>query len=427
MFEIVEIVAREILDSRGNPTVEADVILSSGIVGRAAVPSGASTGEHEAIELRDGDKKRYSGKGVLQAVSNIVDELAPQIVGLDCREQEYLDGRMLEIDGTDNKARLGANALLAVSLANAKAAADACELPLYRYLGGPRANVMPVPMMNIVNGGSHADNNVDVQEFMVMPIGAPSLSEAVRWGSEIFHALKATLKADGHMTSVGDEGGFAPNLKSNRAALEYISKAVESTGFKLGEDVVFALDVAASEFYNKETSLYEMAGEGKEFSSSELIKVYQDWMSAFPILSIEDGLDENDWEGWEELTSSLGSHIQIVGDDLFVTNTQKLERGIETGVANSILIKLNQIGTLTETFETIERAHRAGYTTVISHRSGETADTTIADLAVAVNAGQIKTGSLSRSDRVAKYNQLMRIEEELGEVAYYPGTKVFGW
>ncbi len=425
MFEIVEVMAREILDSRGNPTVEADVILSSGIVGRAAVPSGASTGEHEAIELRDGDKSRYGGKGVLQAVSNIIDEIGPQVVGLDCREQEYLDGRMLEIDGTENKARLGANALLAISLANAKAAADACDLPLYRYLGGPRANVLPVPMMNIINGGSHADNSVDVQEFMVMPVGATSLTEAVRWGSEIFHALKATLKSDGHITSVGDEGGFAPNLKSNRAALDYISKSVELAGFKLGDDIVFALDVAASEFFDKESGLYNMSGEGKKFSSPELIGVYKDWVNAFPILSIEDGLDENDWEGWAELTTHLGEKVQLVGDDLFVTNTEKLVRGIESGVANSILIKLNQIGTLTETFETIETAHRAGFTTVISHRSGETSDTTIADLAVAVNSGQIKTGSLTRSDRVAKYNQLLRIEEELGEVAYYPGSELF--
>ncbi len=426
MFEIVEIMAREILDSRGNPTVEADVILSSGIVGRAAVPSGASTGEHEAIELRDGDKSRYGGKGVLQAVSNIVDEIAPQVIGLDCREQEYLDGRMLEIDGTENKSRMGANALLAISLANAKAAADACDLPLYRYLGGPRANVLPVPMMNIINGGSHADNNVDVQEFMVMPVGATSLMEAVRWGAEIFHALKTTLKADGHITSVGDEGGFAPNLKSNRAALEYISKAVELAGFNLGDDIVYALDVAASEFFDKESGLYKMTGEGKEVTATELTEIYTDWVSAFPIMSIEDGLDENDWEGWADLTTKLGEKIQLVGDDLFVTNTDKLVRGIESGVANSILIKLNQIGTLTETFETIETAHRAGFTTVISHRSGETSDTTIADLAVAVNSGQIKTGSLSRSDRVAKYNQLMRIEEELGEVAYYPGNELFG-
>lgn len=426
MFEIVEIMARETLDSRGNPTVEADVVLASGIVGRAAVPSGASTGEHEAIELRDGDKKRYGGKGVLQAVSNIVDEIAPAIIGLDSREQEYIDGRMLDLDGTDNKANLGANAILAVSLATAKAAADACDLPLYRYLGGPRANVMPVPMMNIINGGSHADNNVDIQEFMVMPVGADSIREAVRWGSEIFHALKTTLKADGHITSVGDEGGFAPNLKSNRAALEYISKAVENAGFSLGKDIVFALDAAASEFYDKKKKIYNMIGEGKTLSAAELIEVYQSWVDDFPILSIEDGLDENDWDGWSAMTKSMGEQIQIVGDDLFVTNSEKLVRGIESDVANSILIKVNQIGTLTETFETIETAHRSGYTTVISHRSGETSDTFIADLAVAVNSGQIKTGSLSRSDRVSKYNQLIRIEEELGEIAYFPGNELFG-
>lgn len=422
MFEIIDIVAREILDSRGNPTVECDVVLDSGFVGRAAVPSGASTGEHEAVELRDGDKTRFLGKGVTKAVSNVMNEIAPAIIGYDSREQELIDARMLDMDGTPNKGNLGANALLAVSLGVAKAAAAASELPLYRYIGGPRAHTLPVPMMNIINGGSHADNSVDVQEFMVMPVGASSATEAIRWGAEIFHALKSVLKEDGHITSVGDEGGFAPNLGSNQEALDYIMKSVEKAGYRPGEEILFALDVAASEFYKD--GKYVLEGEGKTLSSDELISVYEQWVEAYPIISIEDGLDENDWTGWENQTKRL-NNIQLVGDDLFVTNVERLQKGISTNVANSILVKVNQIGTLSETLETIELAHRNGYTTVISHRSGETSDTTIADLAVAVGSGQIKTGSLSRSDRVAKYNQLIRIEEELGEVARYPGRAAF--
>ncbi|RVU48914.1 phosphopyruvate hydratase [Lujinxingia sediminis] len=426
MTDIVDIVAREILDSRGNPTVECDVYLESGAMGRAAVPSGASTGEHEAIELRDGDQDRYLGKGVQQAVENIHDEIAPELIGEDSANQRRIDDILLGLDGTENKSRLGANALLAVSLASAYAASDALGLPLYRYIGGLKATVMPVPMMNIINGGSHADNSVDIQEFMVMPVGAGSLTEAVRCGAEIFHALKSVLKGQGYSTSVGDEGGFAPNLKSNREALDRIMEAIEKAGYKAGEDVVLALDCAASEFFDKSSKTYKLAGEGRELDVAKMIDFYEELVSAYPIVSIEDGLDENDWAGWKALTDRLGKKVQLVGDDLFVTNTQTLARGIEQGVGNSILIKVNQIGTLSETLDAVELAHRNGYTAVISHRSGETEDTTIAHLAVATASGQIKTGSLSRSDRVAKYNELIRIEEQLGATASYPGASIFG-
>ena len=426
MTDIVDIVAREILDSRGNPTVECDVYLESGAMGRAAVPSGASTGEHEAIELRDGDDARYLGKGVQQAVENIHEEIAPELIGEDSANQRRIDDILLGLDGTENKSRLGANALLAVSLASAYAASEALGLPLYRYIGGLKATVMPVPMMNIINGGSHADNSVDIQEFMVMPVGAGSLTEAVRCGAEIFHALKSVLKGQGYSTSVGDEGGFAPNLKSNREALDRIMEAIEKAGYKAGEDVVLALDCAASEFFDKNSKTYKLAGEGRELDGAKMIDFYEELVSAYPIASIEDGLDENDWEGWKALTDRLGKKVQLVGDDLFVTNTQTLARGIEQGVGNSILIKVNQIGTLSETLDAVELAHRNGYTSVISHRSGETEDTTIAHLAVATASGQIKTGSLSRSDRVAKYNELIRIEEQLGATASYPGTSIFG-
>ncbi|RDV39039.1 phosphopyruvate hydratase [Bradymonadaceae bacterium TMQ3] len=426
MTDIVDIVAREILDSRGNPTVECDVYLESGAMGRAAVPSGASTGEHEAIELRDGDQDRYLGKGVQQAVENIHDEIAPELIGEDSANQRRIDDILLGLDGTENKSRLGANALLAVSLASAYAASDALGLPLYRYIGGLKATVMPVPMMNIINGGSHADNSVDIQEFMVMPVGAGSLTEAVRCGAEIFHALKSVLKGQGYSTSVGDEGGFAPNLKSNREALDRIMEAIEKAGYKAGEDVVLALDCAASEFFDKSSKTYKLAGEGRELDVAKMIDFYEELVSAYPIVSIEDGLDENDWAGWKALTDRLGTKVQLVGDDLFVTNTQTLARGIEQGVGNSILIKVNQIGTLSETLDAVELAHRNGYTAVISHRSGETEDTTIAHLAVATASGQIKTGSLSRSDRVAKYNELIRIEEQLGATASYPGASIFG-
>lgn len=421
MLDIVDIKAREILDSRGNPTVECDVYLSSGFIGRAAVPSGASTGEHEAVELRDGDEGRYGGKGVRKAVNNIHESILPRLVGADASEQESIDAILLEVDGTPNKAKMGANALLAVSLACAKASAQTLGVPLYRYIGGVRPGLLPVPMMNIINGGSHADNSVDFQEFMVMPVGAPSLSEAVRCGAEIFHALKRVLKKDGHITSVGDEGGFAPNLESNRQALEYIVRAVEEAGYDAGEEIVFALDVAASEFYDRESGVYDLSGEQRKLSAQDLVGYYDDLASDFPIASIEDGLDENDWAGWADLTRQLGKGLQLVGDDIFVTNVEKIQRAIDEGVGNSVLIKVNQIGTLTETLSAIELAHRNGYTTVISHRSGETSDTVIAQLAVAVSSGQIKTGSLSRSDRVAKYNELIRIEEELSDFAAYAG------
>ena len=424
MTEIININAREILDSRGNPTVEAEVTLLSGITARASVPSGASTGEHEMLELRDGDKKRYLGKGVQKAVGNILDKIAPEIVGMDCQMQREIDQQMIALDGTENKSSLGANAILGVSLACAKAAAQALEVPLYRYIGGVNAHDIPVPMANILNGGQHADNNVDIQEFMIMPVGADCFREGLRMAAEVFHHLKAVLKAKGYNTAVGDEGGFAPNLKSNEEALVLIVQAIEKAGYTPGKDCCIALDPAASSFYEK--GKYRLAAEKKPLrSSEEMVKFYADLVKKYPIISIEDGLAEDDWKGWKLLTETLGSKIQIVGDDLFVTNPKRLERGIETGVANSILIKLNQIGSLTETLDTIQMAKEAGYTSVISHRSGETEDTTMADIAVATNCGQIKSGSLSRTDRLAKYNQLLRIEEELGESAVYRGKSAF--
>ncbi len=421
MPNISSIYAREVLDSRGNPTIEVEVFTESGAFGRAIVPSGASTGEHEAIELRDGDKSRYLGKGVLQAVKNVNEVIAPNLIGYDVTFQTAIDKIMLELDGTKNKSKLGANAILGVSMAVARAAADFVGLPLYLYLGGFNAKIIPTPMMNIINGGSHADNNVDFQEFMIMPIGAKTFKEALRMGAEVFHNLKKVLNAKGFNTSVGDEGGFAPDLQSNEEGIKVIIEAIEKAGFVPGKDVALAMDVAASEFFNKETKLYELKGEGKTLSSEQMVKFYEGLVEKYPIVSIEDGLDENDWDGWKILTDALGKKIQLVGDDLFVTNTEKLARGIKNGIANSILIKVNQIGTLTETFNAIEMAKRAGYTSVISHRSGETEDTIIADIAVATNVGQIKTGSLSRTDRIAKYNQLLRIEEELDEVAEYKG------
>jgi len=419
MSLIQEIHAREILDSRGNPTVEVDCFLEGGAVGRAAVPSGASTGEHEALELRDGDADRYLGKGVLKAVMNVNEIIAPEIIGEDAVKQALLDELLLELDGTDSKERLGANAMLAVSLAVSKAAADFADLPLYQYLGGVAARSLPVPMMNILNGGEHADNNMDIQEFMVMPVGAEDFPEALRMGAEIFHGLKGVLSARGLVTSVGDEGGFAPNLGSNEEALQVILEAVEKAGYSPGEDVVLALDAAASEFCKE--GRYHLAGEGRQLGAEEMVAWYADLAARYPIASIEDGLAEDDWEGWRHLNAELGDRIQLVGDDIFVTSTERLEQGIEEGVANSILIKLNQIGTLTETLDCIEMAKRAGFTNVISHRSGETEDVTIAHLAVATNAGQIKTGSLCRSDRVAKYNELLRISEELDEIGLYGG------
>jgi enolase len=424
MTDIVDIYAREILDSRGNPTVEVEVITSEGVVGTAAVPSGASTGEREAIELRDGDKKRYMGKGVLKAVQNVNEIIAPELEGIDVTEQKLIDEIMIDLDGTKNKEKLGANAILAVSLACARAAAISLGLPLYKYIGGAFAHTLPVPMMNILNGGKHADNNVDIQEFMIMPAGADTFREALRMGVEVFHTLKKVLHDKGYSTSVGDEGGFAPNLKSNEEAIEVILKSIEKAGYKPGKDIYLALDAASSEFYSK--GKYNMAAEAKpEKSSDEMVEYYSYLLAKYPIISIEDGLAENDWDGWKKLTDQLGKKVQLVGDDIFVTNTEILAEGIKKGVANSILIKLNQIGTLTETLAAIEMAKRAGYTCVISHRSGETEDTTIADLAVATNAGQIKTGSLCRTDRVCKYNQLLRIEDELLDQAYYPGIKAF--
>ncbi|XMB71999.1 phosphopyruvate hydratase [Mycoplasmatota bacterium WC30] len=425
MPNISNIYAREVLDSRGNPTIEVEVYTESGAFGSAIVPSGASTGEHEAIELRDGDKSRYLGKGVLQAVKNVNEIIAPNLVGYDVTFQTTVDKVMIDLDGTPNKSKLGANAILGVSLAVAKAAADFVGLPMYLYLGGFNAKQLPTPMMNIINGGSHADNNVDFQEFMIMPVGAPTFREALRMGAEVFHNLKKVLIGYGFNTAVGDEGGFAPDLESNEAGVKVIIEAIEKAGYVPGKDIYIAMDVAASEFYNKETKLYELKGEGKELTSKEMVEFYANLVDKYPIISVEDGLDENDWDGWKALTVALGKKIQLVGDDLFVTNTEKLSRGIEMGVANSILIKVNQIGTLTETFNAIEMAKRAGYTAVVSHRSGETEDTTIADIAVATNAGQIKTGSLSRTDRIAKYNQLLRIEEELDEVAEYKGLGSF--
>jgi len=422
MVEIETVFAREILDSRGNPTLEVDITLSDGGFGRAAVPSGASTGAHEAVELRDGDKDRYLGKGVRKAVNNVNDEIADTIEGLDAENQRGIDEILKQLDGTENKARLGANATLGVSLALAKAVADSQQVPLYRYVGGANAHVLPVPMMNIINGGEHADNPIDVQEFMVMPVGAESFSEALRCGAEIFHALKAKLKADGHNTNVGDEGGFAPNLSSTRDALDYILKAIEAAGYKAGEDVFLALDVASTEFFKE--GRYELKGENKSLTSIEFVDYLAKLTDDYPIISIEDGMAEDDWTGWVKLQNRIGDRVQLVGDDLFVTNPVRLKSGIEMGAANSILVKVNQIGTLSETLDAVEMAHRAGFTAVMSHRSGETSDTTIADLAVATNCGQIKTGSLARSDRLAKYNQLLRIEEQLGEMAHYAGRSV---
>ena len=422
---ITDIYAREVLDSRGNPTVEVELFTDSGAYGHAIVPSGASTGEHEAVELRDNDKKRYLGKGVIKAVENVNEVIAPELVGIDVTLQAQIDQIMLDLDGTPNKGKLGANAILGVSMAAAKAGADFAGQPLYTYLGGFSATELPVPMMNILNGGSHADNNVDFQEFMIMPVGGETFKESLRMGAEVFHALKSVLKSRGYSTTVGDEGGFAPNLKSNEEALEVIIESIENAGYKPGEDVVLAMDVASSEFYNKDKNAYDLAGEGKTMDGKELSEFYGKLCDKYPIISIEDGLDENDWDGWKTHTEQLGSKIQLVGDDLLVTNTEKLSRAIDEGIANSILIKVNQIGTITETFKAVEMAKRAGYTAVISHRSGETEDTTIADIAVATNAGQIKTGSLSRTDRVAKYNQLLRIEDELGEIAQYKGKHVF--
>jgi enolase 1/2/3 len=421
--KIIDIRGREIMDSRGNPTVEADVILESGSVGRAAVPSGASTGQREAVELRDGDTSRYLGKGVLNAVAAVNGELRDAVIGMDVTEQQAIDATMIAVDGTANKGRLGANALLAVSMASARAAANEAGLPLYRYLGGNEANVMPVPMMNIINGGSHADNSVDLQEFMIVPVGAPNINEAVRYGAEVFHALKKVLNDRGLNTAVGDEGGFAPDLPSNEAAIEVILQAIANAGYEAGKDIMLAIDAASSEFY--QDGMYVLASENRSLTSAEFVDFFATWADKYPIISIEDGMDENDWDGWKLLTERIGDRIQLVGDDLFVTNTEILQQGINKGVANSVLIKVNQIGTLTETLAAIDMAKKAGYTAVVSHRSGETEDTTIADLAVATNAGQIKTGSLSRSDRVAKYNQLIRIESELADAASYPGIKAF--
>ena len=423
---IEDIFAREVLDSRGNPTVEVEVLTSSGVMGRAIVPSGASTGKYEAVELRDGDASRYMGKGVLKACINVMDAIAPEIIGHSVLEQTIIDQTMLHLDGTHNKGTLGANAILAVSMAVAKAGAMEAGLPLYRYIGGVGATTLPVPMMNILNGGSHADNSIDIQEFMVMPVGADTFHEGLRMGTEIFHNLKKVLQSNNHSTNVGDEGGFAPNLGSNEEAIETILRAVEKAGYKPGEDIVFALDAAASEFYNAEEKVYHFhQSDGRKLSSGEMVAFWEDWCSKYPIVSIEDGLDEDDWDGWKLMTDKLGSKLQIVGDDLFVTNTERLSRGIEQGVANSILVKVNQIGSLTETIQAVNMAHTSSYTSVMSHRSGESEDTTIADLAVALNTGQIKTGSASRSDRIAKYNQLLRIEEELGDAAYYPGRSIF--
>jgi len=425
-MSVIELVyAREVLDSRGNPTVEVEVALESGAVGRAIVPSGASTGAFEAVELRDGDKGRYIGKGVEKAVANVNEIIAPELEGMDAFDQPAVDALMIELDGTHNKGKLGANAILGVSMAVARAAAEELGLPLFQYIGGVNAKQLPVPMMNILNGGEHADNSVDVQEFMILPVGAKSFREGLRMGAEVFHSLKKVLSERGLACGVGDEGGFAPNLGSNREALELIVEAIKAAGYEPGKDVMLGLDVAASEMYNEETKKYVLAGEGKELTAAEMVDLYEDWTTNFPIITIEDGLDEEDWDGWKVLTERLGKKVQLVGDDLFVTNTERLERGIEAGVANSILIKVNQIGTITETLDAIEMAKRAGYTAVISHRSGETEDTTIADLAVAVNAGQIKTGAPSRTDRVAKYNQLLRIEETVSAQARYCGLKSF--
>ncbi len=425
MSIIEEVIARQILDSRGNPTIEVDVITTEGAFGRAAVPSGASTGEHEAVELRDGDPDVYLGKGVLQAVRNVNEMIAPEIMGFEVLQQTALDRYLIDLDGTPNKSKLGANAILGVSLAVARAAADTLGLPLYRYIGGTHTNRLPVPMMNIINGGRHADNNVDMQEFMVMPTGAASFSEALRMGVEIFHNLKKVLQSKGYNTAVGDEGGFAPDLKSNEEAIEVILEAVEKAGYKAGKDMHIALDPASSEMFEDGAYVFYKSDPGTRRSSDDMVKFWTSWVDQYPIISVEDAMDENDWAGWKNLTEAVGDRVQLVGDDLFVTNTDRLRKGIEEGCTNSILIKLNQIGTLTETLEAIELAHQNGFTSVISHRSGETEDSTIADLAVATGAGQIKTGSASRSDRTAKYNQLLRIEQEIGAVAEYPGLNAF--
>ncbi len=427
MSEIIDVKAREILDSRGNPTIEVEVMTEGGAIGRAAVPSGASTGTHEAVELRDGDKSRYLGKGVTKAVSNVNDIICNELIGYDVFEQRSLDKLMIDLDGTPNKGKLGANAILGVSLAIAKAAAKESRQPLYRYLGGVNAHVMPVPLMNILNGGEHADNSIDFQEFMVMPVGAESFKEGLRMGVQIFHALKDVLKKKGYSTNVGDEGGFAPNIKSNEEAIETVLTAIEKAGFKAGEDVMIAMDAAVSELYNAETGMYVFKkSSGKQMTSEELVAFWTNWANKYPILSIEDGLAEDDWDGWKSLTSKIGDKVQLVGDDLFVTNVDRLQQGIDNDIANSILIKVNQIGSLSETIDAVNLATRNGYTSIMSHRSGETEDTTIADLAVALNCGQIKTGSASRSDRIAKYNQLLRIEEELGSMAVYPGKALLG-
>ena len=423
MSYIAKIIGRQILDSRGNPTVEVDVITAYGVLGRAAVPSGASTGVHEVVELRDGDPAAYLGKGVLKAVANVNSIIDEALKGFDVCDQKAIDSKLIELDGTENKSNLGANAILGVSLAAAKAAADESGLSLFKYIGGVGATTMPIPMMNILNGGSHADNKIDIQEFMVMPIGADSFSQGLQWGTEIFHHLKSVLKENGMSTNVGDEGGFAPNLGSNEEAIQLVIQAIEKAGFKPGVDVFVALDAAASEFYDKEAGEYVFESTGERMSSLQMVEFWKNWSVKYPIISIEDGLDEDDWNGWKLMTEALGDKVQLVGDDLFVTNTKRLNKGIEGGYANSILIKVNQIGTLTETIEAVQMATRNGYTSVMSHRSGETEDNTIADLAVALNCGQIKTGSASRSDRMAKYNQLIRIEEELGQTAVYPGNK----
>ncbi|MGA7722463.1 MAG: phosphopyruvate hydratase [Ignavibacteriaceae bacterium] len=428
MTTIVDVLAREILDSRGNPTLEVEVALECGVIGRAAVPSGASTGENEAVELRDGDKSRYNGKGTLKAVSNVNDKIAEEIIDFDAVDQVAIDQLLIALDGTPNKANLGANAILGVSLACAKAAAEALDLPLYRYIGGTNGRTLPVPMMNILNGGKHADNNVDFQEFMVMPVGAPNFKEALRMGAETFHSLKSVLGKKGYNTAVGDEGGFAPSLKSNEEALEVILEAIEKAGYKAGSDICIALDPAASEMWDNDKKAYQFFKSDKSFMSPEkMVDYWANWINKYPIISLEDGMSEFDWDGWKLLTDKVGGKIQLVGDDLFVTNTEFLAKGIELGVANSILIKVNQIGTLTETLDAIEMAKKAGYTSVISHRSGETEDTTIADIAVAVNAGQIKTGSASRTDRIAKYNQLLRIEEELDTTSLFPGLNAVNY
>jgi enolase len=422
MSSIIDIHARQILDSRGNPTVEVEVITEEGAMGRASVPSGASTGAHEAVELRDGDKKVFMGKGVLKAVNNVNKIIADKLMGVDVFEQNEIDRLMLKLDGTDNKAELGANAILAVSLACAKAAAVEANMPLYRYVGGVNANTLPIPLMNILNGGSHADNSIDFQEFMIMPVKADSFSDALRMGTEVFHHLKNVLKKKGYSTNVGDEGGFAPNIPSNEEAIETVLKAIEEAGYKPGKDIYIAMDAATTEFYNEKTGLYTFKkSDGREMDSSAMVAYWKEWTDKYPIISVEDGMAEDDWKGWAELTKTIGDKVQLVGDDLFVTNSKRLQKGIDKGVANSILVKVNQIGTLSETIDAVNLATRHAYTNIMSHRSGETEDTTIADLAVALNSGQIKTGSASRTDRIAKYNQLLRIEEELGKNAYYPG------